>query len=106
MLRGKSIQLRTVREADLKELYCRHVDISNRGDFFPQGFLSESNFRRRFQENGFWDKEEGMLLIVDGSGKILGHIEFFKTVNYLDEVELSYQIYEQAERGMGYAGGG
>jgi len=33
----------------------------------------------------------------------LGHIEFFKTVDYLDELELSYQIYDQAERGHGYA---
>jgi len=32
----------------------------------------------------------------------LGHIEFFKTVSYLDELELSYQIYEQAARGRGY----
>jgi RimJ/RimL family protein N-acetyltransferase len=43
-----------------------------------------------------------MLLIVNGTENILGHIEFFKTVNYLDELELSYQIYEQAERGQGY----
>lgn len=33
----------------------------------------------------------------------MGHIEFFKTVNYLDELELSYQIYDQAARGHGYA---
>jgi [ribosomal protein S5]-alanine N-acetyltransferase len=101
MLIGKSIRLRTVRETDLEDLYARHVDIANRGDYFPLGFVSESEFRRRFQENGFWEKEEGMLLIIDGSEKILGHIEFFKTVNYLDELELSYQIYERAERGQG-----
>jgi [ribosomal protein S5]-alanine N-acetyltransferase len=44
-----------------------------------------------------------MMLIVDEAGKMLGHIEFFKTVNYLDELELSYQIYEQADRGRGFA---
>jgi [ribosomal protein S5]-alanine N-acetyltransferase len=103
VLRGKSIQLRPVRQSDLEELYTRHIDIANRGDFFPLGFISESEFRRRFQDNGFWEKEEGMLLIVAEAGSILGHIEFFKTVSYLDEMELSYQIYEQAERGQGYA---
>lgn len=102
MLRGKSIQLRPVRQSDLDELYDRHSDIANRGDFFPLGFVSESDFRRRFQDNGFWAKDEGMLLIVDEAGSILGHIEFYKTVSYLDELELSYQIYEQAERGQGY----
>jgi RimJ/RimL family protein N-acetyltransferase len=103
MIRGKSILLRTVRQDDIEEIYTRHVDIANRGDYFPLGFVSESEFRRRFQENGFWSKDEGMLLILDGSDNILGHIEFFKTVNYLDELELSYQIYEQAERGHGRA---
>jgi [ribosomal protein S5]-alanine N-acetyltransferase len=103
MLKGKSILLRPVRQSDLQELYAWHIDISNRGNFYPLGFLSESEFRRRFEDKGFWEKEEGMLLIVDGAGKMVGHIEFFKTVNYLDELELSYQIYEQSERGKGYA---
>lgn len=102
MLRGKSIQLRPVRRSDLEEVYTRHIDIANRGDFFPLGFASESEFRRRFDDNGFWEKEKGMLLIVDEAERIVGHIEFFKTVGYLDELELSYQIYEQAERGQGY----
>jgi ribosomal-protein-alanine N-acetyltransferase len=103
MLTGKSIQLRPVRQTDLEELYARHIDIANRGEFFPLGFISDSEFRRRFDENGFWSKDEGMLLIVDEQKSILGHIEFFKTVNYLDELELSYQIYEQADRGHGRA---
>jgi RimJ/RimL family protein N-acetyltransferase len=102
MLNGKSIQLRTVCQSDLQELYARHMALANRGDFFPLGFVSEIEFRQRFEKNGFWEKEEGLLLIVDRAGSILGHIEFFKTVNYLDELELSYQIYDQAQRGKGY----
>jgi RimJ/RimL family protein N-acetyltransferase len=101
MLKGKSIQLRPVRQSDLEELYARHIDLANRGDFFPLGFVSEIEFQKRFEKNGFWEKEEGLLLILDESGNMLGHIEFFKTVNYLDELELSYLIYDQAERGQG-----
>ncbi len=43
-----------------------------------------------------------MLIMVSPQDEILGHIEFFKTVNYLDEYELSYQLYaiEQSGRGM------
>lgn len=102
MLKGKTIQLRTVREPDLEALYAWHIDLANRGDFFPLGFSSEIEFRRHFQEHGFWKQDEGLLLIIDRAGQVVGHIEFFKTVKYLDELELSYQIYEQAERGKGY----
>jgi [ribosomal protein S5]-alanine N-acetyltransferase len=103
MLTGKSIHLRPVRQVDLEELFDQHSDITNRGEFFPVGFLSEREFRRRFDEDGFWAENQGVLLMVDRAGCIVGQIEFFKTVSYLDELELSYQIYAQADRGQGYA---
>ena len=89
MLKGRSITLRPVRDSDLEKLYVFHTDIQNRGEYFPRGILSQPAFQKQFQESGFWDKEEGMLLIVNPADEILGHIEFFKTVNYLEEYELS-----------------
>lgn len=35
MLKGKSIILRPVRETDIDPLYMYHLDIDNRGDYFP-----------------------------------------------------------------------
>lgn len=101
MLKGKSITLRPVHETDLEKLYDFHTDIQNRGEYFPRGILSQPTFRKQFQENGFWGKDDGMLVIVNSADQILGHIEFFKTVNYLDEFELSYQIYDTEQRGKG-----
>jgi [ribosomal protein S5]-alanine N-acetyltransferase len=101
MLKGKSITLRPVRDTDLDQLYTFHIDIDNRGDFFPRRILAQPAFRKQFQETGFWDKEDGMLVIVSPKDEILGHIEFFKTVNYLDEYELSYQVYTPEHRGKG-----
>jgi RimJ/RimL family protein N-acetyltransferase len=103
MLKGQSILLRPVRDSDLDQLYTYHTDIDNRGDFFPRGVLAQPTFRKSFQETGFWSKEEGMLVIVSSQDEILGHIEFFKTVNYLDEFELSYQVYAPEHRGQGVA---
>ena len=103
MIRGKNINLRLIRETDLEPLYAFHVDIDNRGEFFPRGMLSQPAFQKQFAETGFWTKDEGMLVIVTPDDAILGHIEFFKTVNYLDEFELSYQIYATENRGKGAA---
>lgn len=103
MLKGKSITLRPVRDSDLDQLYAYHVDIDNRGDFFPRGILAQPVFHKRFQETGFWEKDDGMLVIASPDDEILGHIEFFKTVNYLDEYELSYQVYASEQRGKGVA---
>ena len=40
MLHGEHIMLRPVREADLDALYAAHVEIRNRGAFFPLGVAS------------------------------------------------------------------
>ena len=103
MLKGKLITLRLVRDTDIDTLYNFHLDIDNRGDYFPRGVISQPEFRKQFIETGFWRKEteEGMLIMVSQSDEILGHIEFFKTVNYLDEYELSYQLYATEHRGKG-----
>jgi [ribosomal protein S5]-alanine N-acetyltransferase len=101
MLKGKSIILRPVRETDLEQLYAFHVDIDNRGSFYPHGVMSWPAFQKEFQEGGYWKKDSGTLIIVSHTDEILGHIEFFPTVNYLDEYELSYLVYETKNRGKG-----
>jgi [ribosomal protein S5]-alanine N-acetyltransferase len=101
MLHGESITLRPVRAGDMDTLYQHHLDIDNRGEFFPRGIQGESTFRRQFEENGLWANDEGMLVIASPGDQVIGHIEFYKTVNYLDEYELSYQLYAVEERGKG-----
>ena len=102
MLEGRRVGLRPVREADLDRLYEAHTAIRSRGAFFPLGVMSEPAFRREFAENGFWQKTEGMLLIVSAKGEIAGHIEFFRPVSYWDAFELSYQLYDDRHAGQGY----
>lgn len=102
MLHGTTVTLRLVREADIDLLYERHLDIDNRGAFFPRGVMSEPAFRGEFAASGFWKADDGMLVMTTPQdGQIIGHIEFYKTVNYLDEYELSYQVYSLDHRGTG-----
>jgi RimJ/RimL family protein N-acetyltransferase len=102
MLDGKRISLRPVREADLDTLYDAHTAIAARGAYFPLGVMSESTFRKEFAEKGFWQKTEGMLVIVSEKGDIAGHIEFFRPVSYWDAFELGYQLYDEKHAGKGY----
>lgn len=103
MLNGKNIILRLIDETDLDLLWKYHSDIEDRGPFFPIGVMSKNRFRRQFEETGFWGENDGMLSVISREGEIAGHIEFFGTVRYLDELELSYQIYGRQNRGKGIA---
>jgi RimJ/RimL family protein N-acetyltransferase len=102
VLHGERVLLRPLREADLDAFYAAHTDIRNRGAFFPLGVASESKLRRDFAETGFWEREEGTMLIVTPDGEMAGHIEFFKPVGYWDAFELSYQLYDDRFAGRGY----
>lgn len=65
MLRGDSIELRLVREYDLDTLYELVSNLDSRGSYFPLGVMSQPALRNAFGKNGFWDQEEGMLLLVN-----------------------------------------
>lgn len=103
MLAGSHVTLRPTREADLKFLYDVHLDLSNRGDYFPLPIKSEPQFIKEFHETGFWTPERGALLIIEGEGRIVGRVQFYPTVSYLDELELGYHIFDGAERRKGIA---
>jgi RimJ/RimL family protein N-acetyltransferase len=88
---------------DLKFLYDVHMDLSNRGDYYPLPVTSEPQFIKEFRETGFWTPERGTLLIVDPEDRILGRVQFYPTVSYLSELELGYHIFDRTERGKGIA---
>jgi ribosomal-protein-alanine N-acetyltransferase len=102
MLRGNLLQLRTVQERDLDDLHFKLSNLEYRGSFFPLGVQSESTFRRKFQEHGFWQKEEGMLLMIDASDEVVGEIEFYPIMHYLVGYELSYLLFGSDHSGRGY----
>jgi [ribosomal protein S5]-alanine N-acetyltransferase len=102
MLHGSRVTLRLIGEADLDAFAAAHADIRNRGAFFPLGVVPASRLRAEWAENGFWQREEGTLLITTPDGELAGHIEFFKPISYWDAFELSYLLYDDRFAGHGY----
>lgn len=100
MLVGDLIQLRLVREEDLGALFELMTDIDSRGSYFPLGVMSEPALRAEFAKNGFWDRDEGMLLMVSGN-EIVGEIEYFPITHYLQGYEISYQLFGSKHAGRG-----
>jgi RimJ/RimL family protein N-acetyltransferase len=102
VLRGEEIELRLVRENDLNTLYELLTNLETRGSYFPLGVTSEPKLHAAFSKNGFWDQEEGMLLMVEAEGEIVGEIEYFPITHYLQGYEISYQLFGQQHAGKGY----
>lgn len=103
MLKGKSVNLRTVRSRDLATYLDLFSDIEARGEHFPLMMPTETSVNTRFAKDGFWSDENGTMLIVEKeSDRIVGLMVQFKPVFYHDSVELGYIVFNPADRGKGY----
>ena len=87
MLRGELLQLRLIREQDLRTLYELMSNLETRGSYFPLGVTSEPALRAHYERDGFWAADEGMLLITTPAGEIVGEIEYFPIPDYLQGYE-------------------
>jgi RimJ/RimL family protein N-acetyltransferase len=101
MLKGQTITLRPVRESDLDTLRELDLDLDSRGDYWPRSIMSEAAYRQEFEHTGFWGENFGRLLMVDKADTIMGEIMFFKTVMYLDELEIGYRLFGKQHWGKG-----
>jgi ribosomal-protein-alanine N-acetyltransferase len=102
MLHGDVVELRLVREPDLNTLYELLTNLDSRGSYFPLGVMSEPVLRAAFDKNGFWDDDEGMLIMTQGDDEIVGEIEYFPITHYLQGYEISYQLFGDHHAGHGY----
>ena len=102
MLKGKGVMLRPVQEDDIPALYEHIINLENRGEFWPLQIQSLTQLKKDFAEHGFWRDDFGSLVIVDNeSGKVAGQVFWFKTVQYMTELEIGYIMYETALRSRG-----
>lgn len=102
MIKGKAINLHLVSERNLEELFNFHLDIANRGDYFPLKITPEPLYKSKFQETGFWSDDFSQLLIVS-QNRIVGSIWTMRTVPYFDALEIGYIIYDKENYRKGYA---
>jgi RimJ/RimL family protein N-acetyltransferase len=102
MLKGNVITLRPIEEGDLETLYRLQLNVEARGDYFPQWPQSLSELRKQFAENGMWTNDGGAVVMVDNvSGAIVGELFFFPTVQYMQEMEIGYIVFDTSARGRG-----
>ena len=102
MIKGKLINLRTMRQEDIYEIFSLTSDLSQRGDYWDVRLSSEPMFKKRFQETGCWNDTFGTMVITDKSDRLIGEISYFKGVWYLPGYEVGYRIYRDEDKGKGY----
>lgn len=103
MIQGKKINLRVIKEEDIDEMTRLGNNLAERGEYLGVELASENQFKKHFNENGWWNAEHGKMLITDKQGDIVGDISYFKGILGCDGYEVGCNIFEKENRGKGYA---
>ncbi|MCE2530748.1 MAG: GNAT family N-acetyltransferase [Acidimicrobiia bacterium] len=101
-LRGDLISLRLVRSADIDGLIELLNDLGTRGAL-GHFLKSETDIRSRFERDGYWSDDSGVLLMIDAAADIVGWIGFVPVIYYFYGYEISYQVFGEQYAGKGYA---
>lgn len=99
MIEGKNIQLRTVKEKDLPDLYFFLDSIRLKGEYLPGIVLSEHQLKNDFFQTGFWEETKGTILICVKE-RLYGAI-WFEKQPLLDCLDLHFYIFRPEDRGKG-----
>jgi RimJ/RimL family protein N-acetyltransferase len=102
MIEGPSVILRLFAESDLGEFFKLDADVAARGEFFPISLRSPAVSRKQFKETGWWEEDQGRMLITTRDGRMVGTIFFFKGMPYRAGYEIGYYIFRSEDRGKGY----
>jgi RimJ/RimL family protein N-acetyltransferase len=101
-LRGDLISLRPVRSADIDDLIELLNNLEMRGAL-GHVLKPETDIRGRFERDGYWSDDSGMLLMIDSAADIVGWTGFIPLAFYLCGYEISYQVFGEQHSGKGYA---
>lgn len=102
MLKGKNINLRTIKESDLPQLLYLSNEISERGEYYPIRLESEPLQREKFIKTGYWEERGGRLLITDKQDSILGYMGFFEAIGYPAAIEIGAVLFDPKNWRQGY----
>ena len=102
MLTGKHVVLRPMREADLDAVYAAHVDIANRGAFFPLGVLSEPASGGSSPRTASGSARRACCSSSTRTARSPATSSSSSRCRYWDAFELSYQLYDERFAGRGY----
>ena len=104
MIKGTSVSLRPVSEADLEGLHRRSLDLEARGPWYPLPRTSLTKYRASYAADGFWSPDDGFFVVADAQDQVLGIVVWHRLNGFaMPDMELGYIVFDHANRGRGIA---
>jgi [ribosomal protein S5]-alanine N-acetyltransferase len=101
MIVGRNVKIRPLKDKEVDTLFSFLEMAVINNEFFPFNIESEYNFKKQYQNSGFWQENDGIGLILNLEDKIIGMITYVKS-HFLEGFELKYIIFEEKNRAKGH----
>jgi RimJ/RimL family protein N-acetyltransferase len=95
-LQGKNTKVRPFKEKDLEKFFDMATTSKLGMYFFPDYFLSQYKFKKRFYDTGLLEENGGYILVVDYFDNILGYVWYAKSTCF-EGMILNYHLFQDEE---------
>ena len=103
-LKSKTILLSQLELKDIDDIHEKTSDYNQISSLFSTKIRSKEYWKKKFEENGLWSDNYGMLKINDiEDNQLVGVIWYFVGLPYVEGFEIGFNIFTQAKREKGYA---
>ncbi len=103
-IKSKIISLSSIELKDLDQIHSITSDYKQIGHLFSTKIRSKDYWLKKYNENGLWDKDYGMLKINDSEdSELIGVIWYFKSMPYVEGFEIGFNIFNSSKREKGFA---
>ena len=103
-IRSKNLILSQIEADDIDQIHSYASEYSQVGHSFSTRIRSKDYWVKKYNANGLWSDDYGMLKISDvNENNLIGVIWYFVSMPYVHGFEIGFNIFNSAKREKGFA---
>ncbi len=103
-IKSENLLLSQISINDIDKIHSKTSDYQQIGNSFSTRIRSKDYWMKKYNTNGLWDDDYGMLKINDVEDKeLIGVIWYFVSMPYVEGFEIGFNIFNSSKREKGFA---
>ena len=103
-IKSQILSLSQIDIKDIDEIHAQTSEYNQIGNLFTTKIRSKHYWMKKYNDNGLWGENFGMLKIKDTSdNELIGVIWYFESIPYVEGFEIGFNIFNSSKRQKGFA---
>ncbi len=103
-IKSDILSLSQISIEDIDQIHSKTSEYNQIGNSFSTKIRSKDYWIKKYNTNGLWDDDFGMLKINDiNDNDLIGVIWYFMSMHYVEGFEIGFNIFNSSKREKGFA---